>query len=80
MEVRLRVRRYDQTADGEPFYQQYAIDAPESATILDSLLIIRERVDGTLAFRSSCRSAICGSCAMRVNGAPASPARRRWRT
>ncbi len=69
MEVRLRVRRYDSTADGEPSYQQYAIDAPASATILDSLLIIRERVDGSLAFRSSCRSAICGSCAMRINGA-----------
>ena len=69
MEVRLRVRRHDSTADGEPSYQQYVIDAPESATILDSLLIIRERVDGSLAFRSSCRSAICGSCAMRINGA-----------
>jgi succinate dehydrogenase/fumarate reductase iron-sulfur protein len=68
VEVRLRVRRYDPTADGEAVYQQYVIDAPASATILDSLLIIRERVDGTLAFRSSCRSAICGSCAMRVNG------------
>ena len=69
MEVRLRVRRYDSTADGEPSYQRYVIDAPKSATILDSLLIIRERVDGSLAFRSSCRSAICGSCAMRINGA-----------
>jgi succinate dehydrogenase / fumarate reductase iron-sulfur subunit len=69
VEVRLRVRRHDPATGGGPSYQQYVIDAPASATILDSLLIIRERVDGTLAFRSSCRSAICGSCAMRINGA-----------
>jgi len=69
VEVRLRVRRHDPAAGVEPSYQQYAIDAPASATILDSLLIVRERVDGSLAFRSSCRSAICGSCAMRINGA-----------
>ncbi len=68
MEVKLKVRRYDPTADGEPTYQLYTIDAPESATILDSLLMIREQIDGSLAFRCACRSAICGSCAMRING------------
>jgi succinate dehydrogenase / fumarate reductase iron-sulfur subunit len=68
VEVKLKVRRYDPAADGEPTYQLYTIDAPESATILDSLLIVREQVDGSLAFRCACRSAICGSCAMRING------------
>jgi succinate dehydrogenase / fumarate reductase iron-sulfur subunit len=32
------------------------------------LLRIRDEIDGTLAFRSSCRSAVCGSCAMVING------------
>ena len=41
---------------------------PETATVLDALIQIREDMDGTLSLRCSCRSAICGSCAMRVNG------------
>jgi len=68
MRVNLRVRRLDPETAGEPYVQSYSIDAPESATVLDSLLQVREEVDGTLAFRCSCRSAICGSCAMRING------------
>jgi succinate dehydrogenase / fumarate reductase iron-sulfur subunit len=27
-----------------------------------------ENLDGSLAFRSSCRAAVCGSCAMHING------------
>ena len=68
MRVNLRVRRFDPESAGEPRFQPYSIDAPESATVLDSLIQVREEVDGTLAFRCSCRSAICGSCAMRING------------
>jgi succinate dehydrogenase / fumarate reductase iron-sulfur subunit len=68
MQVNLRVRRLDPETTGEPHYQSYSIDTPESATVLDSLLQVREEVDGTLAFRCSCRSAICGSCGMRING------------
>ena len=40
----------------------------DSSTVLDGLIRIREEVDGTLSLRCSCRSAICGSCAVRVNG------------
>ena len=36
--------------------------------MLDALIEVREYQDGTLALRCSCRSAICGSCAMRVDG------------
>jgi len=68
MKVNLKVRRLDPEAGSEPHFQSYSIDAPESATILDSLLQVREEVDGTLALRCACRSAICGSCAMRING------------
>jgi succinate dehydrogenase / fumarate reductase iron-sulfur subunit len=69
VEVKLKVRRFDPSREGEAYYQRYVIDAPQSATVLDSLLMVREQVDGSLAFRCACRSAICGSCAMRINGA-----------
>lgn len=68
MRVNLKVRRLNPEADGEPSFQTYSIDAPESATVLDSLLQVREDNDGSVALRCACRSAICGSCAMRING------------
>jgi succinate dehydrogenase / fumarate reductase iron-sulfur subunit len=68
MQVQLKVKRFDPESGGEPRYQQYNVDLPESATVLDALIEVREYQDGTLALRCSCRSAICGSCAMRING------------
>jgi succinate dehydrogenase / fumarate reductase, iron-sulfur subunit len=68
MQVKLKVRRYDPEGDQEPKYEHYTVDMPPSATVLDSLIEVREYHDGTLALRCSCRSAICGSCAMRING------------
>jgi succinate dehydrogenase / fumarate reductase, iron-sulfur subunit len=68
VEAKIRVRRYDPSSDGAVRYQTYGVEMPDSATVLDTLLATRERVDGSLAFRCACRSAICGSCAMRING------------
>src|SRR5581483_368155 len=67
MKVKLKVRRTDPER-GATGYSQYQIDMPESATLLDALIHVREYEDGTLSLRCSCRSAICGSCAMRING------------
>ncbi len=36
--------------------------------LLEALLRIQDEHDGTLSFRYSCRGAVCGSCAMLVNG------------
>lgn len=67
MKVKLKVKRTNpQTGDSS--YSQYEIDAERSATLLDALIQVREYEDGTLALRCSCRSAICGSCSMRVDG------------
>jgi succinate dehydrogenase / fumarate reductase iron-sulfur subunit len=37
-------------------------------TVLEALLRIQAEQDGSLAFRYACRGAVCGSCAMLVNG------------
>ena len=69
MEVNLSVKRFNPDADRpEPYYQDYRVDLDESAMVLDGLIKVREEVDGSLALRCACRSAICGSCAMRING------------
>ena len=49
-------------------FQTYTVDLPAHAVVLDALIAIREYQDESLAVRCACRSAICGSCAMWVNG------------
>ena len=37
-------------------------------TLLEVLKEIKTKQDKSLAFSSGCRSSVCGSCSMRVNG------------
>jgi succinate dehydrogenase iron-sulfur subunit len=67
VQVALKVWRYDPLS-GDRRLQDYEIDAPEEATLLDCLDIVKDRYDGTLAYRKSCRMMICGSCGMRMDG------------
>jgi len=63
----LKIRRYDPTSD-TPFEQSYQVEVPKGMTVLEALLLIQTEQDGTLAFRYACRGAVCGSCAMVING------------
>ena len=64
-----KILRYDAKEPGkEPFFQQYNVKIIPGLTVLSVLIRIRDEIDGTLSFRSSCRSAVCGSCAMVING------------
>ena len=67
MNVTIRVRRQE-AEDTTPFWQDFSLEIEDNATVLDALIKIREDLDGTLSLRCSCRSSICGSCAMRING------------
>jgi len=40
----------------------------KSTTLLKALFHIKHQEDNTLTFSSSCRSGVCGTCAVRVNG------------
>ena len=40
----------------------------ETATLLDVLDAVKDSEDGSLAYRKSCRMAVCGSCGMRMDG------------
>ncbi len=69
MDLNIRVRRFDPAADRpEPYWQDFSVSVEDNATVLDALIKVRDDVDGSLGLRCSCRSAICGSCAMRING------------
>jgi len=53
---------------GDKALREYEVDAPEWACLLDVLDLIKDKHDGTLAYRKSCRMMICGSCGMRMDG------------
>jgi succinate dehydrogenase / fumarate reductase iron-sulfur subunit len=68
MEVALKIWRYDPDA-GRRELKRYEVEAPDWACLLDVLDIVKDQVDGSLAYRKSCRMMICGSCGMRMDGA-----------
>src|SRR6059058_1050295 len=68
IELALKIWRYDADS-GEKELKRYEVEAPDWVTLLDVLDIIKDRYDGTLAYRKSCRMMICGSCGMRMDGA-----------
>lgn len=69
-QVTFKVQRYDPEQDSAPHFQEFIVPSGRGMTVLDGLIYIKENLDGTLAFRSSCRMSICGSCAMLVNSYP----------
>jgi succinate dehydrogenase / fumarate reductase, iron-sulfur subunit len=71
MRLTLAVRRFDPAGKGRAFTERFAVDLPEAASVLDALLEAAEAHDPSLAFRRTCRSGICGTCGMTVNGRPA---------
>lgn len=66
--IKVKVIRYEPEKDKKPYWKTYDLEVEPDYTILDILNEIHWNIDGTLAYRRSCRSAICGSCAMKVNG------------
>lgn len=65
MRLTLNINRFDPQTDNKPYGREYTVDWEQHETVLDLLLKTR-REDPSLAFRRSCRSSICGSCAMAI--------------
>jgi succinate dehydrogenase / fumarate reductase iron-sulfur subunit len=68
--MRLRVMRYEPGREARPRYQVYDVKDVPGQTVLGALFEIQDTQDGSLAFRYSCRGAVCGSCAMLINKVP----------
>jgi succinate dehydrogenase / fumarate reductase, iron-sulfur subunit len=67
-EYTLKIRRYQPESGGGPYWEEFKVDLEESLSVLDGILQAKDREDGSLAVRCSCRAAICGSCGMKING------------
>jgi fumarate reductase iron-sulfur subunit len=68
--IDLIIERFDPDRDEAPHSQRFTVPYGDDTSLLDGLNYIKERLDGSLTFRWSCRMAICGSCGKMVNGQP----------
>ena len=70
--LRFEIFRFNpEDADSKPHIDNFEIDERPYMTLYMALNEIRETQDSGLQFDFACRSAICGSCGMLVNGRPA---------
>ncbi len=69
-QVTFVVKRYNPEQDGHPGLQEFSVPFSRGMTVLDGLIYIKENLDSTLAFRTSCRMGICGACGVLVNNYP----------
>ena len=66
---KFRVYRYDPDSGEQPRMDTYEVDMDRCGPmVLDALIKIKNEIDPSLTFRSSCREGICGSCAMNIDG------------
>lgn len=66
--IRFYIQRFDPEKDKEPYFKEYIIATKPWQTVLEVLTELRNVVEPGLGFRMACKSGICGSCAMRING------------
>ncbi|HEV7527635.1 MAG TPA: succinate dehydrogenase iron-sulfur subunit [Solirubrobacteraceae bacterium] len=66
-----RVRRYDPESGDAPYWDEHTVELEPHRSVLEAILQAKDRFDGSIGIRCSCRQAICGSCGVRVNGEPA---------
>jgi len=68
MRLTFTIQRFNPEVDPTPHAAEFRLDVGHGMTVLDALIRLKNECDGSLSLRYSCRSAICGSCAMEING------------
>ena len=69
--VEFKIKRFNpEKQDKTSNMSTYKVPILPGMSILDALLYIKDTLDGTLAFRHSCRMGVCGSCGILVNRKP----------
>src|SRR4029450_7371026 len=69
-EFTLKIRRFTPESGEAAYWQEYEVDLDGKRSVLDGILQAKDREDGSIGIRCSCRAAICGSCGVRINGRP----------
>jgi len=66
--VIFEVFRFIPEKDKEPRFDTFEVPYTKGMTVLQGLLYIQSKLDGSLGLRFACRAGVCGSCAMHING------------
>ncbi len=66
--ITFKIFRFDPEINEAPYFDNFDISVRHGDTVLAGLFYIQKNIDPSLAFRFSCRGAVCGSCAMHING------------
>lgn len=66
----IRIQRYTPDKDKTPYFDNFKMEVDTGMTVLEALRKIKNTQDSSLTFRAFCRSAICGSCTVQLNGNP----------
>nr|WP_321267326.1 2Fe-2S iron-sulfur cluster-binding protein [uncultured Sulfurimonas sp.] len=65
--MKIKISRYTKELENTQSILEYEVQM-QDATLLEVLNEIKTTQDATLTYASGCRSSVCGSCSMRVNG------------
>lgn len=65
--MKIEIKRYTTEPEERSALIAYEIDQ-KAQTLLEALNYIKTKLDPSLSFSSGCRSSVCGSCAVLVNG------------
>lgn len=68
--MKMNIARYNPEVDHEPHTEEFSVPYDDQTSLLDALGYIKDKLAPDLAYRSSCRMAICGSCGVMVDGTP----------
>jgi len=68
MDYHFKILRFDPLKDEKPYFQDFISRPKKMDSILEAIMEIRDKQDPSLSFRYSCREAVCGACAMIING------------
>jgi succinate dehydrogenase / fumarate reductase iron-sulfur subunit len=67
-EIKVRIKRFSREKGS--WWQEYPVKVDKYTQMTEVLKRIKEEQDPTLAYRASCHMSVCGSCGMKINGAP----------
>ncbi len=66
----LNIQRYSPEKGTPPSKERFEVPYSDDMSVLDALHYVKDELDPSLAYRWSCRMAVCGSCGMVINGKP----------
>lgn len=69
MMVTLKIKRWNPESNPQSWWSEHQVEAEPTDRLLDALNHVKWFQDGTLTYRRSCAHGVCGSDAMRINGA-----------